>query len=67
MTEGDVQSFDVIIRSFNRSPSIERVSIRNISGHWRKAILVELYDKKKPRTWTTVDKEFPRINGHLDV
>jgi hypothetical protein len=66
LTEGDSQNFDVFIRLFNRPSMIERVSLRQTGGHWFKAILVEV-PEAKDHYWATIDRDFPRKNGHLDV
>jgi len=65
MSDGDVQEFDVLVRSFNMQMLIERVVLRRTNDHWTKAILVEL-PRKTP--WTKIDRDFPRrADGHLDV
>lgn len=63
---GDTEEFEVLIRSFNRPTLTERVNMKVVNNHWSKALIVELPTNKN-HAWTKIDKDFPRINGHLDV
>jgi len=69
VNEGDVQEFDVLVRTFNNPTLIERVELKRTREHWAKAILVELppNEQRKGRLWTRIDADFPRKDGHLDV
>jgi hypothetical protein len=67
MNPGDVQEFEVLVRSFNTQMVIERFKMKRVNGHWAKAILVEI-PRKLNSDWTKIDADFPRrADGHLDV
>lgn len=66
INDSDVQEFDVLIRLFNLQTFIERITMRRTNGHWSKAILLEL-PQKKGHLWTKIDKTFPTKDGHLEV
>lgn len=67
MIDGDVQRFDVNLRSFKSQPyRLEMVELRRVKNHWSRALWVELDSKKHP--WTLIDRDFPRhADGRPDV
>lgn len=69
VNEGEVQEFNVLVRTFNQPTSLERAELKRTRGHWAKAILVELppEEGRKRKLWTRIDADFPRKDGHLDV
>jgi hypothetical protein len=68
MIDGDVQKFDVNLRSLKSQPyRLEMVELRRVGDHWTRALWVEPDSKERPPL-TLIDKDFPRRpDGRPDV